>query len=329
MAAQHRPDAPPAPNPVKGWLPPGRRAAVCFSVDDVHPGRSTDPYEAGGDLGAGALGHVEWLLERHPYLHASLFVTPDWREISPVATRRLRARLPVVRRRAFLTPVHAPGTMRLDRHPEFVRYLLGLPRTRVELHGLHHVHPGTTIHVEFQDQDVEECRSMLLEGLRIFEEAGLPRPSGMTPPGWDAPAPLLTAMASVGLGWVASSRDVRTPVSASATTAMSGLAGVSLIHPERLRSADLLHFTANIQATSSVDRAVEIVEHGGLVSVKAHIVKDALGHVMADGLDELYRNYLDLLFGRLHGQYGDSIWWTTFHDIAEVTSAAEQVPAER
>ena len=33
-----------------GWLPPGRSAAVCLSIDDIHPGRSGDHYEAGGDL---------------------------------------------------------------------------------------------------------------------------------------------------------------------------------------------------------------------------------------------------------------------------------------
>ncbi len=39
-----------------GWLPPGKHAAVCLSIDDVHPGTSNDSYEAGGDLHAGALG---------------------------------------------------------------------------------------------------------------------------------------------------------------------------------------------------------------------------------------------------------------------------------
>ena len=65
------------------WLPDHHDAAVTFSIDDVHPGRSSDAYEAGGDLGDGALGHVAWLLERHPQLRVTLFTTPDWRELSP------------------------------------------------------------------------------------------------------------------------------------------------------------------------------------------------------------------------------------------------------
>jgi len=42
-----------------GWLVSGKQAAICFTIDDVHPGKSSDTYEAGGDLGQGALGHVE------------------------------------------------------------------------------------------------------------------------------------------------------------------------------------------------------------------------------------------------------------------------------
>ena len=48
------------------WLPSNKCGAVCFSVDDIHPAKSSDYYEAGGDLDKGALGHVRWLLERHP-----------------------------------------------------------------------------------------------------------------------------------------------------------------------------------------------------------------------------------------------------------------------
>ena len=81
------------------WLPNGRKCAVVFTIDDVHPAKSTDTYEAGGDLEKGALRHVAWLLERHPELHVTLFVTPDWRQISPFPTRKLLARIPVLRDR--------------------------------------------------------------------------------------------------------------------------------------------------------------------------------------------------------------------------------------
>src|SRR5689334_19177609 len=93
------------------WLPPGKTAGICFTIDDVHPGRSTDAYEAGGDLGRGALGHVEWLLRRHADLHVTLFTTADWREISPVPTRKLLSRIPLLRDRVYLTELLPEGAM--------------------------------------------------------------------------------------------------------------------------------------------------------------------------------------------------------------------------
>ncbi|HEX8360769.1 MAG TPA: DUF2334 domain-containing protein [Longimicrobium sp.] len=302
---------------VPGWLPAGKRAAVVFHIDDIHPGRSTDAYEAGGDLARGALGHLVRLLDAHPQLRVTLFTTPDWREISPAPTRRLLARIPGVRDQVYLAPIHPRGTMRLDRHPELVEFLRGLPRTEIALHGLYHVHRGPRLPMEFQGQGVDECRSMLREAMSIFRAAGLPFSPGMTPPAFNAPPALLRAMAEEGLAWVASSRDVRTAPAPGARTAMSGLAGVPLAAPALLEGGRLVHFPTNFQATSPPERAWRIVEGGGLLSIKAHIVKDALGHVALDGLDALYANYLDLLFAELDRRYGDSLWWTTMGEVAD------------
>src|SRR5512143_4029543 len=107
---------------VGDWLPAGKRAAVVFTIDDVHPGKSEDHYDGGGDLGKGALGHVATLLERHPYLHVTLFTTADWHEISPTPSRLL-SNIPVARDHMYLSRVLPPGTRRIDRHPEFLQYL--------------------------------------------------------------------------------------------------------------------------------------------------------------------------------------------------------------
>ena len=130
-------------------------------------------------------------------------------------------------------------------------------------------------------------------------------------------------MMELGLLYVASARDIRTPITADARASMSGLAGMSLIYPELLyqdpeakRGRRLVHFTSNFQATSPRTRAFEIAEAGGLIAVKAHIVKTALGFVQVDGLDELYRNYLDALFAELAARYGESLWWTSMGEIA-------------
>jgi hypothetical protein len=302
----------------QNWLPPGKRAAVCFTIDDVHPGKSLDAYEAGGDLDRGALGHVAWLLERHPELRVTLFVTADWRETSPAITRHIAARIPVVRDSIFLAETLPVGTMRLSRHPHFVAYLRSLPRTDVALHGLYHIHKGPRIAAEFFGRSRAECTAMIARAIEIFREANLPYSPGMCPPSWDLSQDLAEAMVENGLIFVASGRDIRTAVSADSVNAMSGLRGVSLIYPERFQQGRLIHFTTNFQATSPMDRAIQIVEMNGLLAIKAHIVKNACGHIALDGLDELYRNYLDLVFSELERRYGESLWWTSMAEIASL-----------
>jgi len=298
------------------WLPEGKRAAVCFSVDDVHPAKSSDAYEAGGDGERGALRHVLWLLEKHSQLRVTLFTSADWREISPLPTRKFLARFPVLRDRVFLAKVLPKGTMRLDRHREFVEFVKRIPRAEIGVHGLHHVHSGLRVPVEFQEQDAAECERILREALRIFDVANLSHAGGISPPGWDLTDGLAEATMAVALRFVASARDIITPIAVNAVTNQSGLREVSLIYPELLYSDRLLHFTSNFQATSDYERARQIIEHGGLLAIKAHVIKNAMGHIALDGLDELYRNYLDLLFTKLEDDFGDSLWWTSMGEIS-------------
>lgn len=307
--------------PIESWLPPGKRAAVVWSIDDVHPGRSVDHYDGGGDLGAGALGLVARLLERHPYLHVTLFTTADWREISP-SPHPVLAKIPRLRDQIYLSRILPAGTRQIDRHPEFVAYLKAMPRTEVGLHGLHHIHKGPRLHVEFQDESVAEHARKLTRMLEIFDASGLRYVRGMCPPGWNAPPRLLTAMDQLGLAFVASARDIKTEISPAAVTAMSGLAGASLIYPSRIANTKLVHMTSNFQATSPWERARDVVEAGGLLAVKAHIIKDAMGYIALDGIDPVYCNFLDMVFARLHAEYGDSLWWTTMGEIANRVRAA-------
>jgi hypothetical protein len=308
------------------WLPAEKQAAICFTIDDIHPGKSSDAYEAGGDLEKGALGHVQWLLERHPQLRATLFVTADWRELAPHVTRPLLAQIPILRDSIYLAKVRPLGEMRLSRHPEFVAYLKSLPRTDVSLHGLHHIRKGKQIPMEFLGKDRAECDAMLSEMISNFREASLPFSPGMCPPAWAYNDDLGSAMLAQGLQFVAPTRDIRTPIAAGAVTAMSGVQGVSLIHPEwlypeSLQGGQLLHFSSNFQATSPIERAFEIIENNGLVAIKAHIIKNTYGHIMLDGMDDLYRNYLDLVFTELDRRYGNRLWWTS---MAEITACVNE-----
>jgi hypothetical protein len=322
------------PDPVtlsdcRGWLPQGKQAAVCFAVDDVHPATSQDEFDAGGDLGCGALGHVEWLLARHSRLRITLFVTPDWRLKRLVPTRRWLTRLPLIRNHVHWAPLVPKGRFRVDHFPTFVAYLNALPRTDVALHGLTHTHPGPRMAVEFQEQSRRQCAAMLREGREIFAAAGLRHVPGFAPPAWNAPPRLYEALIGAGFHFVGSARDLETRVSADARTAMSGQRGASLIQPMWVRYASasetggnspadggLVHFTSNFQATSKIGRALEIVDAGGLLSIKAHVFKSGGGITMLDGLDLAYCQHLTALWQELDRRYGDSLWWTSFAEVA-------------
>jgi hypothetical protein len=158
---------------------------------------------------------------------------------------------------------------------------------------------------------------MLTKAEKIFRQAGLRYSPGLQPPGWNLPDALKEACSDAGLTWVASSRDIFTPISPDAQTDMSGLKGVSLIYPERINERGLIHFASNFQATSPMERAFEILDAGGLLAVKGHIVKNALGHIALDGVDALYVNYLDALCHAIQARYGDRIWWTSMGAIAD------------
>jgi hypothetical protein len=296
------------------WCRPGKSAAVVMSVDDVFPGTSQSAYEAGGDPENGALGHLLWLLERHPQLHLTLFVTPDWRRISPVADRFCR-HVPWLRGRAYLARVMPTGTMDIRRHPEFVAFLNEMERTDIAIHGLHHIHRGHWVSAEFQGLRRSACASILTKAMEIFHESGLRCARGLQPPGWDCDPDLQQACRDVEIRWVTSARDIRTPVSKTAKTAMSGLRGVSMLFPERI-APNLVHISTNFQATSPPERAFDILDAGGILSIKAHITKNVPGHVHLDGVDDLYMNYLDRLFDDIEQRYGDTVDWTTVDRIA-------------
>jgi predicted deacetylase len=312
----------------RGWLPSGKRAAVCFSIDDIHPASSRDAFDAGGDLGSGALGRVQRLLARHPRLRITLFVTPNWRRVELLPTRRWVARVPLLRTRVHWAPLAPRGRFRIDRFPDFVAYLNALPRTDCAVHGLHHAHRGPRLAMEFQEQSQRKCRTLVRKARGIFVAAGLRHVAGFAAPAWNTPPALVAALSDEGFRFVASARDLDTPVSERARTAGDGLRGASLIQPTWVACAStraaasgtaaaprLLHFTTNFQATSPVARAHAIVEAGGLLFVKAHIFKTGGGITMLDGLDDNYCAYLERLWRELDRRYGDTLWWASLDEV--------------
>ena len=302
---------------VQNWLPEHKIAAIVFSIDDLHPARlSVDGYDAGGDLENGVFGKVNWLLNRHQELKVTLFATADWRELSPFPTYKLLAKIPFFRDFFYLTKIQPKGTFRLDKFKDFVDYYSNHKQVEIALHGLHHVHKGLKIPVEFQNQSFDICNKLILEMLSIFDNSEIKFVKGFTPPAWNAPENLMKALLQNDIKFLASARDIQTPISANATNIMSGRKNVSILYPEYIENKKIVHFSTNFQATNDYNRAFEIIENNGLLSVKAHIIKHAYGHVSLDGVDDNYMQYLDKLFCEIKSKYGDQIWWTSMGEIA-------------
>ena len=61
---------------IENWLPKNKKAAVVFTIDDLHPAQLINHgYDAGGDIDNGVFSKVDWLLNRHPQLKVTLFAT--------------------------------------------------------------------------------------------------------------------------------------------------------------------------------------------------------------------------------------------------------------
>jgi Uncharacterized protein conserved in bacteria (DUF2334) len=299
------------------WLPAGKCAAVCLSVDDIHPASSHDGCEAGGDLGSGALGRLVELQRRHPQLQVTLCVTPNWRLDSLRPDLPLLRHIPWLKQHVHWARRHPADRFRIDRHPQFVAWINALSRCEVVPHGLTHSHAGERFAVEFQEQSEAQCAGLVQQSLDLFDAAKLKYVRGFVPPAWNAPPALIAALSTSDFHFLSSARDLRSDVHPRAKTAMSGLQGVSLIHPQFVGKARLVHVTSNFQATSPFARACEIVDHGGVLHIKAHVFKSGRGHTMLDGLDDLYVNYLDLLFMHLEQRYGNGLWWAKLSEIAQ------------
>jgi hypothetical protein len=169
---------------------------------------------------------------------------------------------------------------------------------------------------EFGRLGARHCRNRLARAIELFERAELALTPGLQPPVWGLSPALASACASVGLRFVASARDLDTPVTPDARTGGSGLRGVPLIRPAWLSDYGLVHCTTNFQATSVPERAFSIIDAGGLLSIKAHAAKVLPGHVTLDGLDQHYCRAVDLLLGDLDDRYGERLWWTTLDGVA-------------
>lgn len=304
---------------VNNYLPQGKSCAIIFTIDDLHPASAArDGYDAGGDLDKGAFGHVDALLKKHPELKVTLYTTASWREIAPYKTDQLTFKVPAVYDRRFIAPITPKDYFNLCKYKDFVTYYNQHPQVEIGLHGYEHIHKGSKMPVEFQNQDTYADTAYKVDKMyEIFHKAGLNYVNGFTPPAWNAPEKLMKVLIKNGLKFLTSARDLNTPITRDAQNNMSGMKKVSILYPQMICDDKVVHIPTNFQITSAYERAFEIMELGGILSIKAHMVKNFNGFDQIDGVTKEYMDFIDELLTQLKQKYNDKIWWTTPNEIAD------------
>ena len=300
----------------------GKHAAVVISFDDVFPAYSVaGEYFMSEDTKENYLELLSKLLKKHQQIFITLFTVPDWREKRPFPSRQLLSHIPILNNNIYLSPIWPKDTFSLPRHPGFCQILRGLPRVEIAVHGLHHVSKGNPVFQEFNRLSYKDCLFRLQRAEDIFKSAGLSYVKGFAPPGWKLSRALLQALQALNYSYLASARDLNTEIKLDAITNESGVHNLPLIFPTKLENTDIVHIPANWSITSTIERADQILELGGVLSIKAHAVKYGFGFTAKDGFDEQYLNYLDKVFDHIEKKWTKDIWWTSMGSLAERFSA--------
>ena len=159
---------------------------------------------------------------------------------------------------------------RLDRNRQWCDRLASKKNYEIAIHGYTHKSIHRPDSAEFNLLDSEEINFRLNEAETIFQTSGLPFVKGFRQPGWLAPECLPDILRERKYLFWAGSMDILTPVSKTAVCNQSGFKGFSLIYPQQVKG--LVHIPSNIGLDHlDINRALEITQLDGLISVKAHM----------------------------------------------------------
>jgi peptidoglycan/xylan/chitin deacetylase (PgdA/CDA1 family) len=320
----------------KRYWPHGKQAAFTITVDDIHPEGSSDQegIDYGGDMDQGNFRFLNTLIERRPYVKITLFVIADWvARPDYVGWKVLSALDPIVSRLARVSPrlvrstrtmmrrqrSYEQGRFRLDlkEHGKWRDWLASKVRTgnfEVVPHGLNHYNPKhENSSMEFVGLSLEESMRRLLEMEQIFESANIPYTRGFRPPGWGATQELLESLQKLGYIFLAGCADFETDILSSSTASGAGLKGEEIVFPSKHAPYSFVTFCANCN-TSAPERAIGIIEAGGLALFQIHIAKTVFGLEAVSGkFVDVVSRLLDL-FER---GYAGRIWFASLGEIAE------------
>jgi peptidoglycan/xylan/chitin deacetylase (PgdA/CDA1 family) len=326
----------------KQHWPCGKRAAFSLGVDDIHPEGSADEegIDYGGDMDQGNFSYLNTLIERRPYLRVTLFVVADWvarpdylgwktlASLDPIVSlmARISPRLARSTRAVLRRPrEYAQGNFRLDvdEHKKWRDWLASKIATgnfEVVPHGLRHHNPKhENSSMEFVGLSSEESVNRLLEMEQVLARAKIPYVRGFRPPGWGVSQELLKSLEKLGYIFLAGSADFRTEILPGSAAAGAGLKGVPIVFPSEHAPYSFLTFCANCN-TSLHQRAIEIVEAGGLALFQTHIAKTVFG---LEAVSQKFVDVLSRLLDLFEQRYLGQIWFASLGEIARFCLARD------
>jgi peptidoglycan/xylan/chitin deacetylase (PgdA/CDA1 family) len=140
----------------------------------------------------GPLKYCKELIDDFPKIKITLFVTPNWIDL-PNQLFIKRQLLKLLGKDYTRTWEGEP--FRIDKHPEWCKWLNKQKNFEVCLHGYNH-HLNRNPHsAEFSGMVYEEARRRIKLGLALFRKAGLKHVMGFRPPGWGKSPGLMKALA--------------------------------------------------------------------------------------------------------------------------------------
>ena len=176
-------------------------------------------------------------------------------------------------------------------------------------HGLHHRQYNNFLfarNTEFAYLNYSKALSLLKSSIEVFEQVGI-KPIGFRPPGWDINSDLsiIDAIDAAGLKYSA--------LNSYDGGLNSNTSRVSNTHPVKIKN--IINFPDNINIDWSIEKIYieikNIINLGGIVSIKCHYSKDTLTNALTD------ENYAKLivLLKHINKEYAADVQFASFKDV--------------
>jgi len=255
-----------------------------LNFDDVHPEKSSNIADCGGDLEDGVFGYILELIGQFPKIKVTFFVTPNWidKPEDPFPIKHIKKSLRVNYKNTW-----KDEPFRLDRHKEWCKWLNRHSKNiEVAVHGYVHHNPNHGIwhSQEFKGASYEESLQKIKNAEALFKKADLKFVKGFRPPGWGFSDGTLKALKEMKYTFIA-------------------------VSPSRSRGCKVSHLSGlknipqNWSIREDVSKGLEMAAKCGGVYAKGHICDKYGKDYIGNGLNKERYEKIASLLEKLENDY--------------------------